>query len=596
MIYADSNPLSAATPDAELEKLSAEWAASFSALAQQLKVIAGTTEDEFLAIGSRLQEFYQRGQDVAQLASGMVGEVAGGQVAGAMSGLQGMLDEMGRYVDNARCEIEESSTTLRQILSLLDQVGTPLAGFKKVNKVLRMLGISTKIESARLGQSAAGFDTLASDVGELAVQVHEKAGGILIRRDELARTIAQTVTGVLDTGAHQHTQVQAILEKTRSSLAALTEINSRCSSAVASISAVSDEVSRNIGEVVMSMQTHDIVRQQIEHVDETLTELCHRLAAGGTGADEVGCICELQSAQLRHATGELDEAVMTIVGNLNEVACKQAGLTRETREMSGIADQTGASFFTEMQRDLAVVTEALIESSRVNRSLCTAMGTVADTVGEIASYVGEIEKLGEEIKLIALNAQIKSAYTGDEGAALGVLAEAIQRLSIDAIDHTTVVSETLQSIITVTENLNSGVRSETTTLEDEVHGMVSSLDSLVEVLRQVNESLLQALSRMDTSVTKLSSDIAEATGSISVHKKVSNVLDHAIVGLDAARVEARRLAPASAASQLQLDDLARRYTMSSERKIHDKLLKVETAVQYAANGNDDGLGDNVDLF
>ena len=63
-----------------------------------------------------------------------------------------------------------------------------------------------------------------------------------------------------------------------------------------------------------------------------------------------------------------------------------------------------------------------------------------ETVGEIATFVGDIEKIGEEIKLIALNAQIKSAYTGDEGAALGVLAEAIQRLSIDAIDHTGAVS------------------------------------------------------------------------------------------------------------------------------------------------------------
>lgn len=601
MISAGRDAASAATTDAELERLSAGWSTRFQEMARDLKVIAGTTEDEFLTIGSRLQDFYQRGQEISELASAMVGEVAGEQVSGAMDGLQTMLDEMQRYVDNARTEIEGSSATLRQILRLLDEVGTPLSGFKKVNKVLRMLGISTKIESARLGQSAAGFDTLASDVGDLAVQVNEKAGVILTRRDDLARAIQQTLAGVLDTGAHQHAQVLGILDKTRSSLAALTAINARCSAAVASISAVSGEVSSNIGEVVMSMQTHDIVRQQIEHVEETLDEIRARIAAGSAGADETALICELQSAQLRHAATELDSAVKAIVGNLREVARKQSGLSQETRGMAGIADQTGGSFFTDMQRDISVVTASLQESSKVNRNLCVAMGAVADTVGEIASFVGDIEKLGEEIKLIALNAQIKSAYTGEEGAALGVLAEAIQRLSIDAIDHTTVVSETLQAIIQVTKGLTNGVCAETSTLDDEVHGMVTSLNSLVEVLRGVNEALHRSLSRMDGEVTQLSADIEQATGGITVHHKVTKVLEQAVVGLDGVIGEARRLAPASGQG-INLDELAKRYTMHSERKIHESLFDAAPPPHQGHGhgqvppANDDGLGDNVDLF
>ena len=385
-----------------------------------------------------------------------------------------------------------------------------------------------------------------------------------------------------------------ILEKTRGSLTALTEINMRCSSAVASIAAVSVEVSRNIGEVVMSMQTHDIVRQQIEHVDQTLAELGMRLVAGSAGADEAACICELQAAQLRHAAGEIDQAVQAIIGNLREVARKQSGLSQETRGMAGIADQTGASFFSEMQRDISVVTVALLESSKVNQSLCAAMGAVAETVGEITSFVGDIEKIGEEIKLIALNAQIKSAYTGDEGAALGVLAEAIQRLSIDAIDHTTVVSGTLQKIIAVTQGLNSGVTSETSNLETEVRGMVASLSSLLETLRGVNEALLRSLSGMDDEVTLLSSDIDQATSGITVHRKVSQVLEGAIMGLSGVTAQARRIAPASAQGA-NLEELASRYTMHSERKIHESLFEGGPASREAPP-DDEELGGNVELF
>jgi len=596
MISAGKDRVTAAASDAELSRLSADWSNSLERAAAELGVVAGSTEDEFLAIGGRLQDFYQRGIGISGVASEMVGEVAGDHVTTAMDGLGEMLDGMGHYVNRARNEIDHSSQTLREILGLLDEVSGPLSGFKKVNKVLRMLGISTKIESARLGQSAAGFDTLASDVGDLSVQVNDKAAIILRRKDDLARAIEQTLVGVLNSGAQQHDQIMAILGRTRESLAALTAINARCSNSVAGVSAVSDEVSRNIGEVVMSMQAHDIVRQQIEHVEQALSELKQRLACGAAGADDVAGICELQTAQLRHASTELDGAVQTIMASLREVARKQSGLCAQTSGMAGIADQAGGSFFSGMEQDISVVSSALLDSSKVNQSLCLAMGSVAETVGEIATFVGDIETIGEEIKLIALNAQIQSAYTGTEGASLGVLAEAIQRLSIDAIAHTGAVSGPLQAIIAVTQRLNEGVSEETSGLESEVHGMVVQLSTLLDVLRQVNESLRRSLIRMDDQITRLSADIEQVTAGITVHHRFSQVLQGAVDALAGIIREARRLAPDSAPGA-SLEELASRYTMQSERRIHRSLYESTAGAGPAPDSShDDGLGGNVELF
>ena len=596
MISAGKDRFIDAAPDAEFSKLAADWSTTLAQAAAELRAVAGSTEDEFLLIGGRLQEFYQRGSAISGLASEMVGEVAGEQVTRAMDGLGEMLDGMGHYVDRANNEIGSSAQTLREILELLEQVAGPLSGFKKVNKVLRMLGISTKIESARLGQSAAGFATLASDVGDLSVQVNDKAAIILRRKDDLARTIEHTLIGVLDSGTQQHGQVMTSLERTRASLEALTAINARCSSSVTGMSAVSEEVSRNIGDVVMSMQAHDIVRQQIEHVDQSLTELTQRLRSKVAGADEAACICELQIAQLRHAEEALDQAVQTIVQSLRDIARKQSTLSAQTSGMAGVADQAGGSFFAGMEKDVSVVSAALLESAQVNQGLCRAMATVAETVGEIAGFVGDIETIGEEIKLIALNAQIQSAYTGVDGASLGVLAEAIQRLSIDAIAHTGAVSDPLQAIIAVTQRLNEGVSAETSGLEAEVSAMVGTLSGLLEGLRQVNESLRRSLARMDDEVTLLSTEIEQVTAGITVHRTVSRVLQGAIEVLAGIAGAARLLAPASAAG-LNFDQLSSRYTMQSERKIHQALLtRSGGAAAAPAAASDDGLGCNVELF
>ena len=148
MISAGNDTVAPIASDHEFKRLSSDWGLVLEGVARDLGCIARSTEDEFLAIGGKLQDFYQRGTGISSLAGEMVGEVAGDKVTDAMADLARMLDAMECYVNRARNEIGSSSATLRETLLLLDQVAEPLSGFKKVNKVLRMLGISTKIESA----------------------------------------------------------------------------------------------------------------------------------------------------------------------------------------------------------------------------------------------------------------------------------------------------------------------------------------------------------------------------------------------------------------------------------------------------------------
>lgn len=581
--------------EADIKQVASSWAEALERVVSSLKVVSQTTEDEFLEIGGRLQEFHQRAGEISSAAAQIVGEVAGAEVASAMEGVGDILDEMSRYLERSRNDSGTSSETLHEVTHLLQQASAPLAGFKKINKVLRMLGISTRIESARLGQSAAGFDTLANDVGALSVQVSDKAAIIVGRKVDLDAAIGQTLNGILAVGLKQHAQVMGILGKTRESLGTLTGINTRCSAAAAEVSASSEELSRSIGQVVMSMQAHDIVRQQVEHVEEALLEVHSHLSQDSAGIEEVAGICELQGAQLKHAARELETAVQAIIMNLREIAGQQSGLSRETASLAGIADEAGSGFFGAMEQDLSLVTTTLTESAKVNDKLTDAMGGVTGTVREIAGLVGEIETLGEEIKLIALNAQIKSAYTGEEGAALGVLAEAIQRLSVEAIEHTGAVSNTLQGIHAVTERLNIGVSQENSILQEEVQRMVATLAGLLNTLRGVNLTLRNSLSRMDQEVHHLCADIERVTVGIKVHQKVTKVLGDAVLALEGILKEARIMVP-GVGKGVNFEELSQRYTMHSERKIHSSVLgRTPVAVAAPPQGEDE-LGGNVELF
>ncbi len=591
----------------------ADWTRLLGDVCRELQGVITSSEDEFLGIGARLHEFQRRSREIVTLAQEAAGKVTGAEINDSISGLATLLDQMNSYLMHAGKETDSSVDALKSIGSLLGGVTEPLGSFRKMNKVLRMLGTSTKIESARLGQSAIGFVTLADDVTQLSVQVQEKSETILARKGALSGIIQDTLLRVLAMEAEQQDLVRSILDKCRSSLTDLTEINNRCSAAAAVITDASAEVARNISAVVTSMQFHDIVRQQIEHVHEALTEQLQKLDAEGEscvaeGRDrllqELALVTELQVAQLRFAGEELVNAITTISTNLDGIASMELHMSDDTRAMSGMADQAGSTFFAEMEQDISIVSLTLVESATANRKLADAVGSVAETVAEISHFVNDIEDIGQEIELIALNAQIKSACTGCDGAALGVLAEAIQRLSVDAMQQTEAISGALRGITDVTETLNQGVVSEASSLDQEVHGMTAELGGLVQQLSRVNSSLVSLLGRMDSMVQELSVDIKRLIGSITVQQTLPATVEGLVALLQRLIDEAKELAPIVAGSPAEkhLQDLASRYTMHSERRIHaavtngvqDPSATVTTVA--SALQEDDETGDNFELF
>lgn len=581
------------------------WAERLAALGERLLSLNGSTEDEFLAIGARLHEFYSRAADIEQMTRAIAGQVMGDDISREMAALGAILERIAEYLSRAEAEVEQSSSTLVTIRELIAHLNDPLDGFKKIIKNLHMLSTAVKIESARLGEGAAGFNTLAEDVERLSVSIRDKSASILSERDALGGMIEGTLGGVTRIETEQRKHIRPILDNTRGSLATLAGVHERCSAAAASVAALSAEISGNIGDVVTSLQFHDITRQQIEHVKEAFDDLRQQLGTppgdSRAVAGEFADVCELQQAQLQHAAAELVTAVERVVGGLQDIARKEAHMAEESRGMAGIADQTGHSLFAEMENDMEKVATALAESAAANHNLTTAMEAVVASVSDIAKFVNDIEEIGSEIELIALNSQVKAANTGEGGAALGVLAEAIQNLSGDARTRTGAVSEMLRKVTEVTESLIRENGLEVQTMTGEVESLVGELKQLLGSVRGINEELLTFLGRMDGAVQHLSVDIDAATRGVSVHHAVQQVLTEAVGELDDLVRQVRQFVPATSAAskEIRLRELAERYTMHSERKVHAVVTGGAAGglpVGGAFSAGDQELGDNVDLF
>lgn len=574
--------------------------------------MAGTTESVFLQIGSELQSFYQRSVEISGMANQLVSTVSGENVGVLTMRLQQMMSDMGGYLTSARTRSSDSCRTLEQVQQLLDKLSDPLQGFQKMNKTLRMLSISTKIESARLGEFGSGFVNLALDVEKLSYQVNEKSAGILAHRQLLVSMIEANLQNVHATEIEQDRKVNSILQDTADNLQALVRVNDHCSQFGVTVAAVSGEITDSISEVVSSMQMHDMTRQQLEHVVEALERLTGELSAADLSTEDAGAlrrliieagdVCELQEAQLRFASHELYSAVCTIIDNLRDVARKQTVIAQETATITGSADATGSSFIDDMSCGMTAVTSVLTSCAVADSSMTETMKKVAQTIDEIAAFVTDIEAIGSEIDLIALNSQIKAALTGPEGAALGVLAEAIKRLSDEAVRQTDSVVATLGEIHAVTRHLLLDTEEEENQLGYRITAMQDELVIILRSLGGMNTEMHSVLAGLNGRVVSLTEDVEQATGGVVVHEQTKSMADGVLVNLQQIVDQSRQIEPASSEFKENLRHMEDHYTMESERHIHEALARkrsgqsavVQSVTQSSSDESE--FGDNVDLF
>lgn len=575
-----------------------------------LRRLAGSTEHEFLGIGSSLQEIHLQATQLSTTAQQLVESASGSRLQQLIERLREMLAEMEGFLEHARQQSEFSGAGLETVAAQLREVGAPLQGVKRMSKHLYMLEVSIKIESAYLGDMGSEFLNLAMDIKKLSQQIKEKVNAIDQLRTDLTTTIAGNLGRIDEARRSQEQQAAASRGKTAESLAQLEEINQRFSLLGAEIATTSRENSESISTIVQSMQFHDIYRQQVEHVVEALENLMPAIPQGQAQplAEEellaligrIGDVCELQEAQLQFASAELYQAVLAIIDNLRLIAAKQAEMSTGISRRTGSLDRSGASFIDEVAAQMSSLAGLLGLCAENNSAVAGIMKEVIGTVGRITGFVVDIEGIGKDIIQIALNARIKASSAGERGASMSVLAEEIGQMSSEAVGRTDHIGKTLAEIDSATAALATATAGGEQDLTQGLRAIKEELTAIIATLNEMGAELLARLATVKQQVGGLTGGIERLTRTIDIHEKTKGPADRVLATLSAIFSEARAIAPASEAFKEDLRLMAQRYTMESERRIHESIAGrhgvATVAAETAAGGSDSEFGDNVDLF
>ncbi len=590
--------------DKDAPELTEGWIQSLVEIMDRLDVLNRSTEQEFLHIGEKLQGFYSRAQDMSEISSHVVDLMTGGEIAESTQGLTAILEGLKHHLGESEGDFTRISDILTQYLDTLRRAGSNLDELRMLVLNLSMLGFLTRVENAHVFSSDTGFASLTDDVKKLSQSINEKSSHIKSRSRALIEIIDQAISEVALTQRSQKEHARSMLENTVSNQRILEQKHDSATQCAQRIAAKSLDVTQNIGDIVSSLQFHDITRQQIEHVKEVFDKLISIIGgmeySTGEKAMIVADVCTLQGAQLDQSRSELSSAATNIIDNLNNLIQGISEIVTETEKVAWASDIDGLGFMEEIDKGITTMIRSLDENIAQQVRLTDTVASVSEMVSEMSLFIQEIEHMGQNLQLIALNARIKAAHIGHEGAALDTISGGIYELSKNSRNDTKTLSDMLGAIVSTAQGFDSDLALIQGSQKEQVGNMVENLHGIIDSLHGLNENVLSIITRMNSLAESLVVDIHTATKEITIQKEIEGILHEAQESMNSLISEASLLNPGAPADRDKsyLKDFDKLYTMKSEREIHFRHMEnAGVPDPHDAQGDSpDELGDNVELF
>ena len=576
----------------QAEKQHRNWVENLQNIRSALQNTIANTEDDFLNVGSGLFSLQQNVSGLTQSSYQALDLISGKNTEEVLNGITIAMDEISHSLDVVNKHIKRDMSILEKIGVTFSDVHDFQRAFKKVVKNLQVYSKATRIESSRLHTLGEDFHTLAHNVGDLSVIIHEKFTKFFRSLNSLQGLLARTISSINTLEKEHLHKTQENINNSLINLVMLTGKQTDSMILANEVSRQSADISKSMNTIVMNLQSQDATRQIVEHVITAIEKLCDDIQQADINENnnfnpetlmdisiETLAVSRLQHAQLEKARKDFVKSVENILRNMQTIGDRVSLLNRDINSLGNANNALDNSFFKKIEGDISGLITTLMANSENREKLIDYIVTVSNDITDFSGFINDIEEIGENIELIAMNARIKAARVGAEGAALAIIAEHIQQNSLETQRHTASLLKLLKSTTGVATSLQNSREKSDDEVNMKPQQMMLDLEKQLHSFRGIQKTIGEMLTKTATMSDQIKMDLRKRIGSVSVHRvfdqsigEISHQLQKLIrnIEIHTPELPLERV-------QERLRELEKNYTMESERSVHSAILTVDSA-------------------
>ncbi|MBF7084198.1 hypothetical protein IT084_14660 [Desulfallas sp. Bu1-1] len=332
----------------------------------------------------------------------------------------------------------------------------------------------------------------------------------------------------------------------------------------------------------------------------------------GGAVDIIQQICRV----LPVAQGNIQAVVTTTEESVLQLGDKIAGIcssvTENAREGLHILDE-----YISQENEQSLVARLLNENRQTMRDLMSDLNRLIEDVRSAqeqfiqdgaywrdkqSALTGKLRDIAGRSQLLALNASIEAARTGEHGRGFAIVAREVGKLAeltkstLDEMDkHNKDINIHLENM---TANVVNTINDSTNIIQHIRDQVFKTHERMVEAVKTIHE----ASNTLVASVTGLSRQVENTVINLQFQDMVSQELNHVLQVIGECNDELQHLAQALQNGEALkerteiMDKLAKLYTTAGERRVHQQVTGEKLLDTTKVGKVDEELGDNVELF
>jgi len=509
---------------------------TFEPLIQRIDMLSRSTEEDFLSIGTDLQDVSKRSGEISMKALSASAIMSGDEIKGAIEGLKEMIHQLEGLFVKADTISSRNIDSVRFIGKTLRTAKEELTSLKETSSDLKMLAISTKIQSSKTGESESAFMQLGHDITGMSDIILSKSSDLLGESASLGNMVSNVYGSLKDLRGRHKYQTDNVVKGAQNIIEGLTLLSAKSGDKVDQITKSSRAITSSIEELVVSVQYQDITRQSLDRI---INDLRKGLAGGFSEtfhdtvkqhddtvpSDDIILvgICKKQSKCLLDTGDSISTAVKSMLQNLDTVIQNIKSMASVTRK----ASKKSSQFLKELETGMSSVTTFLSEVVESGKKMSDDLSSMASTVDGMSEYTGDIEMISSDVELIALNARVMAAQKGSEGAGMSVIAGAVQKTANDSENRQRTLSSLLHEVSMRSKELKGEIEMASTGEGARFDQLVRELGVFLDALRIMQRKIVSMLDDIDVMSRELYEKISRASKRVSVHESVQ----HDVMGI-----------------------------------------------------------------
>ncbi|MEK0085017.1 hypothetical protein [Benzoatithermus flavus] len=527
----------------------------------------------FVSLGQSLQELHRRLQEARNIMTDVV---------------HAILDDSTRTIHQAFEELAQLASALgkldaqrrtcaARLAEHIQQASNPCSDLEGTLYLLGQLVTLGQINAATIDGESQDFEEFIEEMGRFIEVGRTTAADLRDRLRHLGALVGSAWAEEHRLAASQHETLAVIAGRLRDMASRIRLHQEEAQGWAEDSRQQFGTFQRQIADMVMGLQFHDIARQRLEHVAAGVDRLC-RLLADGRLEDEgeslppervmraVQTIGRLEAAQLEYVAVETAAEMSKIAQTVTDLAATARHTEQRFDALaSGRRDASRQEpLLAALDLEASAVARLLREQSGNRERMLAGLAESVEHVRAIAGMVERLKRLQDDIRIAGLNATIKSTNLGPSGDALQTIARQMSSHSVEIRQASLVLLERGVEMEATAGTLAGDILEPAGRLAGELS---SRLAATVERLRIKEQEIGAANAQVRRLLREIASTLALDTGFVELRERGQALMRAAAAELDAIAAE---LGPClDTAPWPELDAILRsRYTMQREREVH----------------------------